>query len=161
MTMPEKETLYREYSGKVSGYVFSKLRDTKDTEDLVSEVFLKVYEKYNTFDAGRASLSTWIYTITKNTVTDYLHKNRTYSELPDDLSEDGCLDDGILREESLRELGKALSKLDERLRTLIIFRYYKQMSLKEIAQRLGISYAYVKILHKSALQALRTNLEIK
>jgi len=47
------------------------------------------------------------------------------------------------------------------LRTLIIFRYYKQMSLKEIAQRLGISYAYVKFLHKSALQALRTNLEIK
>ena len=42
MTMTEKETLYREYSGKVSGYVFSKLRDTKDTEDLVSEVFLKV-----------------------------------------------------------------------------------------------------------------------
>ena len=154
-TMTEKEELYREYRDKVSGYVFSKLYDTKDAEDLVSEIFLKVYEKYSTFDPARASVSTWIYTITKNTVTDYLRRNRTYSELPDDFPDGECLSDGILREESLRELSRALSQLDERSRTLIIFRYYRQMSLKDIAERLGISYAYAKVLHKSALNSLR------
>ena len=159
-TMTEKEELYRAYREKVSGYVFSKLRNTKDAEDLVSEVFLKVYQKYTTFDTERASVSTWIYTITKNTVTDYLRKNRICSELPDDLADEACPYDEILREESLRELAKALSALDERSRTLVIFRYYKQMSLKEIAERLGISNAYVKILHKKALQALRKNLGI-
>ena len=82
-TMTEKEALYLEYRDKVSGYVFSRLNNPKDAEDLVSEVFLKVYEKYRSFDAERASVSTWIYAITKNTVTDYLRRQRTCSELPE------------------------------------------------------------------------------
>lgn len=154
-TMTEKEALYREYREKVSGYISSRLRNPKDAEDVVSEVFLKVYEKYHTFDAGRASVSTWIYTITKNTVADYLRRDRTYTELPDDLSDEENLCDGILREESLKELAGALAALDERARALIVFRYYRRMSLKETAERLGVSYAYVKVLHKSALRALR------
>lgn len=158
-TMTEKEALYLEYRDKVSGYVFSRLNNPKDAEDLVSEVFLKVYEKYRTFDAERASVSTWIYAITKNTVTDYLRRERTCSELPEDLSDGEEPGDEILHEESLRELANALSALDERSRTLIIFRYYRQLSLKETAERLGISYAYVKILHKNALRALRLKLE--
>ena len=81
------------------------------------------------------------------------------SELPEDLSDGEEPGDGILHEESLRELANALSALDERSRTLIIFRYYRQLSLKETAERLGISYAYVKILHRNALRALRLKLE--
>ena len=90
-------------------------------------MFLKVYEKYHTFDAERASVSTWIYTITKNTVADYLRRDRTYTELPDDLSDEENLCDGILREESLKELAGALATLDERAHALIVFRYYRRM----------------------------------
>ena len=158
-TMTEPEALYLEYRVKVSAYVFSRLNNPKAAEDLGREVFLKVYEMYRSFDAERASVSTWIYAITKNTVTDYLRRERTCSELPEDLSDGEEPGDGILHEESLRELANALSALDERSRTLIIFRYYRQLSLKETAERLGISYAYVKILHKNALRALRLKLE--
>lgn len=75
--------------------------------------------------------------------------------MPDDLSDEENLCDGILREESLKELAGALATLDERAHALIVFRYYRRMSLKETAERLGVSYAYVKVLHKSALRALR------
>ncbi len=60
-TMIEKKELYREYRDKVNGYVFSKLKNTNDAEDLVSEVFLKVYKNYNTFDARRISFNMDIY----------------------------------------------------------------------------------------------------
>ena len=60
---------------------------TGDAEDLVSDVFLKAYEKYPTFDADRASVSTWLYTITRNTVIDYFRTHRPGVELPDDLPE--------------------------------------------------------------------------
>ena len=40
----------------------------------------------------------------------------------------------------------------------MILKYYKKMSLKDIAARMGISYAYVKILHKSALNKLKNDL---
>ena len=122
----EREALYTAYSEKVRGYVFGKVANRHDAEDLVSDVFLKAYEKYPTFDADRASVSTWLYTITRNTVIDYF-----------------------------RTLGEALNRLDERLRALIVLRYGKGLSLKDTAARLGVSYAYVKILHSNALKTLR------
>ena len=154
----EKEALYTEYRDKVSRYVFCRLQNKSDAEDIVSEIFLKVYEHFDTFDASLASVSTWIYTITRNTVTDYFRSNRIYAELPEEASDEDDVDCVVLRKESLAALGKALGKLDERRRALVILKYYKKMSLKDIAARRGISYAYVKILHKSALNKLKNDL---
>lgn len=158
ISMAEKEELYTEYRKKVAGYVFGKLQNRHDAEDIVSEIFLKVYEKYSSYDGECASLSTWIYTVTRNTVIDYFRSNRSEEELPEDFSCGDLEEDEFLKKESLHELGRALAELDERSRALIIFRYYKEMTLKEIADRMGISYAYVKILHKSALHDLRTRI---
>lgn len=158
ISMAEKEELYTEYRKKVTGYVFGKLQNRHDAEDIVSEIFLKVYEKYSSYDGERASLSTWIYTVTRNTVIDYFRSNKSEEELPKDFSCGDLEEDEFLKKESLHELGRALAELDERSRALIIFRYYKEMTLKEIADRMGISYAYVKILHKSALHDLRTRI---
>lgn len=154
----EREALYTAYSEKVRGYVFGKVANRHDAEDLVSDVFLKAYEKYPTFDADRASVSTWLYTITRNTVIDYFRTHRPGVELPDDLPDAADVDAGMLQKESLKTLSDALSKLDKRSRALIILRYYQGMTLKDAAARLGISYAYVKILHKSALYHLRASL---
>ena len=152
----EKEDLYKDYRDKVSGYINRRLNGNPDAEDLVSEVFLKVYEKFDSFDQSRASVSTWIYTITKNTLIDYYRTNRPYSELPLDLSDGISTDDGVLSKEALNELTEALKRLEKRSRDLIILKYAKKMTLKDIAEKMGISYAYVKILHNSALQSLRT-----
>ena len=158
ISMAEKEELYTEYRKQVAGYVFGKLQNRHDAEDIVSEIFLKVYEKYSSYGGERASLSTWIYTVTRNTVIDYFRSNRSEEELPEDFSCGDLEEDKNIKKESLHELGRALAELDERSRALIIFRYYKEMTLKEIADRMGISYAYVKILHKSALHDLRTRI---
>ena len=77
------------------------------------------------------------------------------AELPDDLPDAAGIDDGLLQRESLQALGEALNRLDERLRALIVLRYGKGLSLKDTAARLGVSYAYVKILHSNALKTLR------
>lgn len=151
----EREALYTAYSEKVRGYVFGKVANRHDAEDLVSDVFLKAYEKYPTFDADRASVSTWLYTITRNTVIDYFRTHRPGVELPEDLPDAAGIDDSLLQRESLQALGEALNRLDERLRALIVLRYGKGLSLKDTAARLGVSYAYVKILHSNALKTLR------
>ena len=109
----EREALYTAYSEKVRGYVFGKVANRHDAEDLVSDVFLKAYEKYPTFDADRASVSTWLYTITRNTVIDYFRTHRPGVELPDDLPDAAGIDDGLLQRESLQALGEALNRLDD------------------------------------------------
>ena len=49
-SVTEKETLYTEYRDKVRGYVFGKLQNQSDAEDIVSEIFLKIYKRYDSFD---------------------------------------------------------------------------------------------------------------
>ena len=109
----EREALYTAYSEKVRGYVFGKVANRHDAEDLVSDVFLKAYEKYPTFDAGRASVSTWLYTITRNTVIDYFRTHRPGVELPEDLPDAAGIDDGLLQRESLPEqAGRTFARPD-------------------------------------------------
>ncbi len=155
MTEEQKTDLYRVYYPKVFGYVRGKVNDTVLAEDVAANVFLKVYEKLDRFDEKKASVSTWIYTITSNTLTDYYRTRRVIDEIPETVDDGSSIEDDICSAETLETLADALESLPERERDLIVLRYYKKLTLKETAERLGISYAYVKTLHNKAIAAMR------
>ena len=150
MTMAA-EDIYISYHDKVSAYIRGKLDNHHDAEDLVSQVFEKVYGKIHTFDESKASLSTWIYTITHNTVTDYYRTRRIHTsydevyELPAPEKDRDMLD----------TLADALTTLKERERDLILLHYYKGLTLKDVADKMGMSYINAKVIHKNALTCLR------
>ena len=87
MNPSEIEWIYTEYSGKVMGYIRGKVRSSADAEDLCSEVFEKVFRKIGEYDKAKSGLSTWIYTITRNTVIDFYRKSRPGEELDENLSD--------------------------------------------------------------------------
>ena len=151
----DKEQIYREYYGKVYGYILSKLNSVQDAEDLSSDVFVKVYSNLDSFDESKASLSTWIYTITRNSLTDYFRTRKVYAELPETIEDDASVEDEICNAEMLETLADALETLDERERDIIILRFYSGKTLGEISSQMGISYAYVKILQKKAFKKIK------
>ena len=155
ITDAQKEEIYRTYRDKVFGYLYSRINNVQDAEDITTDVFLKVYEKLDTFDETKASLSTWICTITRNTLTDHYRTRRVFEEVPETLPDEDSVEEDICNAEMLETLAKALKTLDERERDIIILRYYSGKTLKDIAAQMGISYAYVRILQNKALQALR------
>ena len=155
MTEEYKASIYTDYHKKVLGYIVHKTNDIHAAEDLCSEVFLKVYEKLDTFDESKASISTWIYTITRNTLTDYFRTRKVSAEIPETLCDTSSPEDEICNSETLEILAKALSKLDERERDIIIMRYYSGKTLTETAQLMNISYSYVKVLQNKALSELK------
>ena len=150
-----KEKIYEQYHEKVLRYIRGKVTDAYLAEDLCSEVFLKIFEKLDSYDESKASLSTWIFTIMRNTLTDYYRTRRIHEEIPETLTEPGSLEDSVCSAEQLEILAKALKKLDERCRDIIILRFYSGMTLKDIAERMNISYAYVKVLQNKALSELK------
>lgn len=154
-----KQAIYHAYHGKVCGYIRSKIAHPQDAEDLAADVFVKVYEKLDTFDETKASLSTWIYTITRNTLTDYFRTRRTFEEIPETLADCSSVEESVCSAEMLDTLASALESLGERERDIIILRFFKGKTLKEIAGVLGISYAYVKTLQNKALGVLKKYLE--
>lgn len=154
-TNEQKQAIYCAYHGKVCGYIRSKINNAQDAEDLAADAFVKVYEKLDTFDETKASLSTWIYTITRNTLTDYFRTRRSFEEIPETLEGGSSVEESVCNGEMLDALAKALESLNERERYIIILRFYKGKTLTEIARQMGISYAYVKVLQNKAFDVLK------
>ncbi|MBE5772540.1 MAG: sigma-70 family RNA polymerase sigma factor [Clostridiales bacterium] len=150
--MISAEQIYAEFHTKVSAYVRGKVANPHDAEELVSAVFLKVYQKLDSFDPARASISTWIYTITRNTVTDFFRTRRTMVEFSDWMADEPSPD---LTDEALDALADALLSLNEKERDLIVLHYYNGHTLKTVAEMMGMSYINAKVIHKKALTGLR------
>ena len=149
------DEIYREYKSKVLGYVRSKIGNAEDAEDLCSDIFLKVQKKLPEYDQSRASVSTWIYTITRNAVIDFYRVNKVTEELPEELAVEDETDSELLRRETLTELADALQNLSDEERTVVVLHYYEGLSLREIELKTGLSYGQVKLRHNSALKELR------
>lgn len=152
---PDFECVYSEFKEKVARYVRGKIFNEHESEDVVSDVFVKVFDGLSAFNENKSSLSTWIYTITRNTVTDYFRSSRSFCEIPEELCAQDDTEQSLLTEETLNSLADALSGLSERERDIIVLHYYSDKTLKDIAQMMSISYSYVKLLHSGALEKLR------
>ena len=162
----DKDDIYKEYHDKVMRYILGKNISPFDAEDICQSVFIKIMNNLDSFDKTKSSISTWIYTITQNTVyTHYRTTSRAQKRFffgGDELSDDiGFVDtsfDNILNDESLNELAQALESLEDRSRNLIIYMYYDGMTMKAASEKLHISYANAKIIIKKAFTELREKL---
>ena len=149
------DRIYTEYSGKVMGYIRARIRSSAEAEDLHSEVFEKVLKKIGEFDPSKASLNTWIFTITRNTVIDHFRRAKPSEELDENLSDNVELDEDLLNSETLSELAAALRKLPQQMMDIIVLRYYDCKPLTEIAEMMNLSYGAVKLRHQNAVLMLR------
>lgn len=158
MNHPDITMLYNEYHDRVMGYIYARLRSKTDAEDLCQDVFEKVYMKLESFDPEKASISTWIYSITRNSVIDFYRRSKPVAEMEENTPEDGAIDDDLLNDETLEELAAALTKLPLQLREIIVLRYYDGLPLTEIGKKMNLSYGAVKLRHSKALHQIRANM---
>jgi RNA polymerase sigma-70 factor, ECF subfamily len=123
------------YSARLYGYLYRLTGNAETSNDLLSEVFLKLVEKIKSYDGG--SFDLWLFKIASNTFYDHLrllqrqkkfleyHKQEVQEafERPKD-SDDFAID----------ALQSQLSKIDQETRELLLLRYYSDLSFKEIAE---------------------------
>ena len=150
--MMDAGQIYEEFQPKVRAYVRGKIHDPHDAEDLVSAVFMKIVQKLDSFDPVKASVSTWVYTITRNTVTDYFRTRRSMVAFEDYMVDEAPSE---LTDDVLGGLAEALMSLKEKERDLIVLHYYSGHTLKTVAEMMGMSYINAKVIHKKALTSLQ------
>ena len=155
MTEEFKTQIYQDFNQKVKGYILSKVNDYNLAEDLCSDVFVKVYGKIDTYDETKASISTWIYTIARNTLIDYYRSNKDEVELKEEIAIPEKDDEVICTKDNLDKLASCLEKLNSKEKNIILLHYYKGLTLKEISEKMEISYVYAKVLHKKAILSLQ------
>lgn len=160
MNAPDWESIYDQYHGKVMGYIAARVQRRADAEDLCADVFEKIYRKSEAFDESKASIGTWIFTITRNTVIDYFRRSRPMDEPDENIASDESIDDNLLTQETLSELAGALKKLPQEMQDIIVLMYYDGKPMTEIAVMMHLSYGAVKIRHQKALAMLRLAMQL-
>lgn len=149
-----QQELYEQYRPKVFSYFYYKLNNFHEAEDLTEDVFLKIFKKLDSFDDSKSSISTWIFNVSKNTLIDYYRTKKDGLELLDNydyVDENNNDVDPLM----LNDLANALDKLPDIQKNIIVLRYYENYSLKEIAEKLSISYGVCKLRHNEALNNLK------
>ena len=158
------EKIYLEYKEKVFRYVRGKVSNVADAEDVTSEIFLKIQTSLDSYDEEKATLSTWIYTITHNAVCNF-YRDESKRALPLDENALCSLtdDDEVMAEienEILKEqLAAALEALTEREQDIIVLYYYHEMPLRDIAIKMGITYTNAKFIKHQAINKLKCKMK--
>lgn len=128
-------------------------------EELLQDVFVKIWKNINRYEPGKAALFTWMVSIARNTCIDHLrskqHKNEslTFTGIPENAPEFS------LNEEANHSLNKDIFKLsqrlDEKYREVIDLLFVLGYSQKEAAEKLNIPLGTVKTRSRAALNQLR------
>jgi RNA polymerase sigma-70 factor (ECF subfamily) len=146
--------IVRAYKRKVFGLALSYLRDREAAEDVAQEVFIKVWKALPQFD-GRATVSTWIYTITRNTSFSTIRARRPNASLSDpDVMAAVETSGAAAGEESAEVEGAALLRLVDQLpakqRQVVMLFYMEEQSHEEVANMLAMPVGTVKtLLHRA------------
>ena len=163
--------LYDRYSRTVFGVGLKLLGDRSLAEELVQEVFLRVWRASHTFDPSRGSFSTWLYRVTRSCATD-LYRKRTRRELrsvgdADEYIATSVADTSAGPQEVVDDswlswrVSRAMEALDERQREVIELAYFGDLSQREISELTGLALGTVKSRTASAFKKLRTELALK
>src|SRR5215208_722314 len=162
-------TLYDRYSRTVFGVGLKLLGgDRSSAEEVVQEVFLKVWRSSHTFDPSRGSFSTWLYRVTRSVALDLYrkraHKVRQVSNGEMHIAAVRDLSDGpqeVVDESWLTwRVSMALEVLDAPHREVIELAYFSGLSQREISERTGVPLGTVKSRTASAFKRLRGELAV-
>lgn len=155
--------LYDLYINSVYRYVYYRVNQ-EDVEDVVEDVFVRVWENIDKYVPGEHPFSSWLFRIAHNLVVDHYRKTRKHISLRENLpkhiiqSDDDPADWASTRinQAFIRE---SLVDLKESYQQVLVLKYLSGFSNKEIAEIMDSNEGNVRILQYRALKALREILE--
>jgi RNA polymerase sigma-70 factor (ECF subfamily) len=140
---------------ELRNFVYRRVRDKALADDIVQDVFLKVHAKLGQLK-DMEKITGWIYTITRNVITDYF-RNKSKTISAHDL--DWESDHQILNDCVSSCLQEMLLTLPEKYREALELTEIKNFSQTELAQKLDISYSGAKSRVQRARQMLKEKME--
>lgn len=154
--------LYDLYGGHVYGLARRMLRDPRDAEDVVQDVFAQAWRSASRFDPARASVVGWLLMMARARAIDRLRALRARPDVGGDTGVDVVAaaeaPDAVLALDDAARVREALAALPEAQRAAIELAYFEGLTHSEIARALAEPLGTVKTRIRAALQALRARL---
>jgi RNA polymerase sigma-70 factor, ECF subfamily len=154
------EALFRRYGGLVCRVASGILRDRAEAEDVTQEVFLDIYRKAHLYDPARGSVKVWLLqyayrrTLRRKAT---LRRRAAYAAEPIEVVEELVHDHRrrLSTDECRWVLRSALAQLPDRQRATLELTAFEDLTLRDVAERLGVSLGCTRHYYYRGLARLR------
>lgn len=161
------EALIRQFETGVFRLALSIVGDATEAHEITQETFLAMLRALPSYQEKK-SFKAWLYTIALNHSRSHLRKRKTLEKLRNALTvifrvETQKLpspEETIIQNETERLLWDQLNTLDEKFRTVVVLRYFHEMSIAEISEILSVNEGTIHSRLHTARERLRQALEV-
>jgi len=156
--------LYERYIDRVYAYIYHRVGNAQDTEDLTARTFYRALDKLHTYEDRGLPFSAWLFRIAHNLVANW-HRDRgrrrflSLDKLWSHSKEGDTPEEQVEREENHAALWDAIDRLPEERRNLLLYKFGSRLSNLEIGELLQKSESAIKSLYFRTLATLRKELE--
>lgn len=152
--------VYDMTSAKLFGICLRISADMDAAEDILQDVYIKVWNRADRFDAGRASPITWMCAIARNTAIDWCRSSRRISFAPEEAASQVAdtaplADVAIERDQHSARMFVCLDELEERQGTAIRSAFLDGLTYAQLADRMTVPLGTMKSWIRRGLQQLK------
>ena len=150
---------YQQFFPRVFAYVYGRIHNVHQTEDLVSEVFERAFLKMGSLRNDEA-FATWLFTIARNLVTSQARKRGRESIVDPDIlksvvATSMSVENEVLVREEVAAVVECLKKFPQREQDIVSLKFDAELTNGQIAQVMGLSEANVRVILFRTLRKLR------
>ena len=164
------QELYRKFRGLLYSTIHRVLNDHQDTEDIMQEVLMQIWQKAHLYEPTKGKPLTWISTMARNRAIDRIRSKQRRSRLSDEFEQevkplqpefDEDTSDLVISGENDRTLQKAVMDLSPEQREAIQLAYFNGLTQSQIAERLQEPLGTVKARIRRGVQRLEQSVRHK
>ena len=155
--------LYETFFKRVYNFIYSKIRNAADTDEVVNDVFYKVFMNLEQY-SGTSPFTAWLFSTANHSIIDYYRRKNKKRQIVTEDWEEFFIEaapefeqpeNKLLTKEETRQLLDAVGKLNEREQEIIKLKYWADCSNVEIAEILNLTSSNVGIILFRALDKLK------
>lgn len=158
--------LYERYIDRIYAYIYHRVGNAQDTEDLTARTFYRALDKLDTYEDRGLPFSAWLFRIAHNLVANW-HRDRgrrrflSLDKLWAHSREDDTPEAQLEQAEKSEALWAAINRLPKERRDLLLYKFSSRLSNLEIGEVMDKSESAIKSLYFRTLGALRKDLEAR
>ena len=153
------EKLYNMYSQSMHGVIYNIVRDNEIAEEVMQDVFIKAWEKADSYNSSKGRFFTWLLNISRNAAIDKT-RSKAFKKSSKNLNSDYFVDiihssDNLGSKTDAIGIKKFVDKLADKCIKIIELLYFKGYTQKEASEELDMPIGTIKTRNRNCIQELR------
>jgi len=156
------EDLYKEHHEHIFRFIWSRVHNAQQAEDLTGEVFIRMVANLSGFRDRSLPFRAWLYRIARNLIIDHHRKESSanvLADLVDPSIAQPSVEERAEKALTVEQVQRALQKIDPEQGEVVELRFLAELSLEEVSLVINKSIPAVKALQHRGLSSLRAYLK--